>query len=116
MIRLVIKLGYVLGDVVNTDSQIIIIFDFVRTLCGQGGELSSNIYDVLTDLVFHMIVCMQITPVIMSDWNKNHDHFINDDNNIEYKVRYAAYNLLNVSIEPIFVANFTILCQIPWRS
>lgn len=84
----------------NIDSQIITIFEFVRTVCVQNViHISSNIYEVLTDLIFHTIVCMQITPVIMLDWNKNYENFIADENdhNIEYKVRHTARTLLYVS-------------------
>lgn len=88
------------GEVINFNNLIIAIFEFVQSTVDR--KKFTNLLDnLLPDLMYYLIIFMQITPNQIHVWTLNPNQFVEEDDQLmfTYNVRISAQELLTVSRE-----------------
>lgn len=86
-----------LGEVINFNNLIIAIFEFVQSMTYR--KKFTNLLDnLLPELMYYLIIFMQITPDQIQLWTDNPNRFVEEDEQcFIYNVRISAQELLSVS-------------------
>lgn len=85
------------GEVINFNNLIIAIFEFVQSLVDH--KKFANLLDnLLPELMYYLIIFMQITPDQIQLWTHYPNQFVEEDDQcFTYNVRISAQELLTVS-------------------
>lgn len=87
---------YFSGEVINSNSLIIAIFEFVQTIVDR--KRFTNLLDnMLPEVIYYLIVFMQITVDQIQQWTTNPNQFVEEDETFEYNVRISAQEFLAVN-------------------
>ncbi|XP_005178289.2 importin-9 [Musca domestica] len=79
----------------NFSAMIIQIIEFVQCVIGAG-KFRSTIKNVLTDLIYIMIVYIQVPVEQIEDWNEDPERFVEDedDGGVELTIRVSGQDVL----------------------
>lgn len=85
------------GEVINFNSLIIAIFEFVQTIVDHKRFI--NLLDnMLPEVMYYLIIFMQITFDQIQQWTTNPNQFVEEDEcTFDYNVRISAQEFLTVS-------------------
>ncbi|XP_006822545.1 importin-9 [Saccoglossus kowalevskii] len=83
------------GEVLGFENLVFSIFDFVHGLV-ETPRFRSTIIKSLDDIVYYIILYMQITEEQVKSWTSNPDQFVEDEDEdtFSYSVRISAQDLL----------------------
>ncbi|XP_015915649.1 importin-9 [Parasteatoda tepidariorum] len=83
------------GEVLGFENFVFGIFDFIITLV-EGKKYRKCIRDSLADLLYYILLYMQITEEQIKIWNNSPDQFVEDEDedSFAYSVRISAQDLL----------------------
>ncbi|KAK5872189.1 hypothetical protein PBY51_012912 [Eleginops maclovinus] len=83
------------GEVLGFENLVFSIFDFVHTLL-ENNKLKSTVKKALPELIYYIILYMQITEDQIKVWTANPQQFVEDedDDTFSYSVRISAQDLL----------------------
>ena len=79
------------GEVVGFENLVFAIFDYVHALV-DNPKLEGAVKAGLTDLMFYVIVFMQMTDEQIEKWTENPDKFVEDEDedSFTYSVRISS--------------------------
>ncbi|XP_059621898.1 importin-9 [Phlebotomus argentipes] len=79
----------------NFSSMILQLFDFIQGII-ESGKFKSTIHSVLTDLIYIMVVYMQITEEQIENWTDDPENFVQDDDEegTDFSIRVSAQDVL----------------------
>lgn len=82
----------------NFSTMIIQITEFIQCIIGAG-KFRSTIKNVLADLIYIMIVYIQVPMEQIEDWHEDPEKFVDDedDGGIELTIRVSGQDVLVVS-------------------
>ncbi|TST85775.1 Importin-9 [Bagarius yarrelli] len=85
------------GEVLGFENLVFSIFEFVHTLL-DNNKFRSTVRKALPELIYYIILYMQITEDQIKVWTANPQQFVEDedDDTFSYSVRIAAQDLLLV--------------------
>jgi len=90
------KYIYFPGEIVNSNSLIIAIFEFVQTIVDRK-RFTNLLNNMLPEIIYYLIVFMQITVDQIQQWTTNPNQFVEEDEcTFDYNVRISAQELLTV--------------------
>ncbi|XP_029288165.1 LOW QUALITY PROTEIN: importin-9 [Cottoperca gobio] len=83
------------GEVLGFENLVFSIFDFVHTLL-ENNKLKGTVKKALPELIYYIILYMQITEDQIKAWTANPQQFVEDedDDTFSYSVRISAQDLL----------------------
>uniref|UniRef100_A0A3P8QIM4 Importin N-terminal domain-containing protein n=1 Tax=Astatotilapia calliptera TaxID=8154 RepID=A0A3P8QIM4_ASTCA len=83
------------GEVLGFENLVFSIFEFVHTLL-ENNKLKSTVRKALPELIYYIILYMQITEDQIKVWTANPQQFVEDedDDTFSYSVRISAQDLL----------------------
>ncbi|XP_037680979.1 importin-9 isoform X3 [Choloepus didactylus] len=83
------------GEVLGFENLVFSIFEFVHTLL-ENSKFKSTVKKALPELIYYIILYMQITEEQIKVWTANPQQFVEDedDDTFSYTVRIAAQDLL----------------------
>ncbi|XP_068598144.1 importin-9 [Brachionichthys hirsutus] len=83
------------GEVLGFENLVFSIFEFVHTLL-ENNKFKSTVKKALPELVYYVILYMQITEDQVKAWTANPQQFVEDedDDTFSYSVRISAQDLL----------------------
>ncbi|KAK9528742.1 hypothetical protein VZT92_012888 [Zoarces viviparus] len=83
------------GEVLGFENLVFSIFEFVHTLL-ENNKLKSTVKKALPELIYYVILYMQITEDQIKVWTANPQQFVEDedDDTFSYSVRISAQDLL----------------------
>ncbi|XP_041083190.1 importin-9-like [Polyodon spathula] len=83
------------GEVLGFENLVFSIFEFVHTLL-ENKKFKSTVKKALPDLIYYVILYMQITEDQIKVWTANPQQFVEDedDDTFSYSVRISAQDLL----------------------
>uniref|UniRef100_A0A8C8E1I4 Importin 9 n=1 Tax=Oryzias sinensis TaxID=183150 RepID=A0A8C8E1I4_9TELE len=83
------------GEVLGFENLVFSIFDFVHTLL-EKKKFKSTVKKALPELIYYIILYMQITEDQIKVWTANPQQFVEDedDDSLSYSVRISAQDLL----------------------
>ncbi|KAJ1139607.1 hypothetical protein NDU88_005976 [Pleurodeles waltl] len=83
------------GEVLGFENLVFSIFEFVHILL-ENNKFKSTVKKALPELIYYMILYMQITEEQIKVWTANPQQFVEDedDDTFSYTVRIAAQDLL----------------------
>ncbi|XP_067100238.1 importin-9 [Osmerus mordax] len=83
------------GEVLGFENLVFSIFEFVHTLL-ENSKFKSTVKKALPDLIYYIILYMQITEDQIKAWTANPQQFVEDedDDTFSYSVRISAQDLL----------------------
>lgn len=83
------------GEVLGFENLVFSIFDFVHTLL-ENNKFKSTVKKALPELIYYVILYMQITEEQIKVWTANPQQFVEDedDDTFSYSVRISAQDLL----------------------
>uniref|UniRef100_A0A1B0GL39 Importin 9 n=1 Tax=Lutzomyia longipalpis TaxID=7200 RepID=A0A1B0GL39_LUTLO len=81
-------------------SMILQHFDLIQAII-ESGKFKSTIQNVLTDLIYIMIVYMQITEEQIENWTEDPEKFVQDDEEegIDFSIRVSAQDVLLILLQ-----------------
>lgn len=84
-------------ELTNFSTMIIQIFEFIQCIIGSG-KFRSTIKNVLTDLIYIMIVYIQVPEEQIEDWNEDPEKFVEDEDEggVELTIRLSGQDVLVV--------------------
>ena len=83
------------GEIINFNNLIIAIFEFVHSIVDR--KRFSNLLDnLLQEVMYYLIIFMQITDDQIELWTTNPNQFVEEDDILTYNVRISAQELLTV--------------------
>jgi hypothetical protein len=87
----------ILGEVISFENLVSSIFEFVHALV-ETPRFRSAVRDGISQIIYYIILFMQITEEQVSTWTGNPDRFVEDESedSFSYSVRLAAQDLLLV--------------------
>ena len=92
---------YFLGEVINFNSLIIAIFEFVQTIV-ERKKFINMLDNMLPEIMYYLIIFMQITVDQIQQWTTNPNQFVEEDECMfDYNVRISAQEFLTVSKDVI---------------
>uniref|UniRef100_A0A6B2EI92 Putative importin 9 n=1 Tax=Phlebotomus kandelakii TaxID=1109342 RepID=A0A6B2EI92_9DIPT len=79
----------------NFSSMILQLFDFIQGII-ESGKFKATIHSVLTDLIYIMVVFMQITEEQIENWTDDPENFVLDDDEegTDFSIRVSAQDVL----------------------
>uniref|UniRef100_A0A8D0AE93 Importin 9 n=1 Tax=Sander lucioperca TaxID=283035 RepID=A0A8D0AE93_SANLU len=85
----------VCGEVLGFENLVFSIFEFVHTLL-ENNKFKSTVKKALPELIYYVILYMQITEDQIKVWTANPQQFVEDedDDTFSYSVRISAQDLL----------------------
>ncbi|KAG9352855.1 hypothetical protein JZ751_017431 [Albula glossodonta] len=85
------------GEVLGFENLVFSIFEFVHTLL-ENSKFKSTVKKALPELIYYIILYMQITEDQIKVWTANPQQFVEDedDDTFSYSVRISAQDLLLV--------------------
>uniref|UniRef100_A0A3Q4GU12 Importin 9 n=1 Tax=Neolamprologus brichardi TaxID=32507 RepID=A0A3Q4GU12_NEOBR len=85
------------GEVLGFENLVFSIFEFVHTLL-ENNKFKSTVRKALPELIYYIILYMQITEDQIKVWTANPQQFVEDedDDTFSYSVRISAQDLLLV--------------------
>lgn len=85
-------------ELTNFSTMIIQIMEFIQCIIGAG-KFRSTIKNVLTDLIYIMIVYIQVPMEQIEDWNEDPEKFVEDEDEggVELTIRVSGQDVLAVS-------------------
>ncbi|XP_048878263.1 importin-9 [Brienomyrus brachyistius] len=83
------------GEVLGFENLVFSIFEFVHTLL-ENNKFKSTVKKALPELIYYIILYMQITEEQIKVWTANPQQFVEDedDDTFSYSVRISAQDLL----------------------
>ncbi|CAM4665808.1 unnamed protein product, partial [Lepidochelys olivacea] len=83
------------GEVLGFENLVFSIFEFVHALL-ENHKFKSTVKKALPELIYYIILYMQITEEQIKVWTANPQQFVEDedDDTFSYTVRIAAQDLL----------------------
>jgi len=83
------------GEVLGFETLMFAIFDFVETMV-ESKRFKPAVKSGLTDLMYYIVIYMQITEEQVQKWSENPDSFVEeeDEDSFTYSVRISAQDLL----------------------
>ncbi|KAM4588447.1 importin-9 [Odontesthes bonariensis] len=83
------------GEVLGFENLVFSIFEFVHTLL-ENNKFKSTVKKALPELIYYIILYMQITEDQIKAWTANPQQFVEDedDDTFSYSVRISAQDLL----------------------
>ncbi|XP_055724062.1 LOW QUALITY PROTEIN: importin-9-like [Salvelinus fontinalis] len=83
------------GEVLGFENLVFSIFEFIHTLL-ENSKFKSTVKRALPELIYYIIVYMQITEDQIKVWTANPQQFVEDedDDTFSYSVRISAQDLL----------------------
>lgn len=83
------------GEVLSFENLVFNLFDFLTSML-ESSKFKSTVKNALTDLVYYLILYMQITEDQIERWNDDPDKFVEDEDEdtFSYSVRISALDLL----------------------
>lgn len=96
-------------ELTNFSTMIIQIIEFIQCIIGAG-KFRSTIKNVLTDLIYIMIVYIQVPVEQLEDWHEDPEKFVEDedDGGAELTIRLSGQDVLVVR-KQMFVDNVLLL-------
>lgn len=84
-------------ELTNFSTMIIQIMEFIQCIIGAG-KFRSTIKNVLTDLIYIMIVYIQVPMEQIEDWNEDPEKFVEDEDEggVELTIRVSGQDVLVV--------------------
>ncbi|KYN23174.1 Importin-9, partial [Trachymyrmex cornetzi] len=100
------------GEVINSNSLIIAIFEFVQTIVDR--KRFMNLLDnMLPEIMYYLIIFMQITVDQIQQWTTNPNQFVEEDEcTFDYNVRISAQEFLTALISHFEEKAVHILCDV----
>ncbi|GFG36391.1 hypothetical protein Cfor_01763 [Coptotermes formosanus] len=100
------------GEVLGFENLVFSIFEFVSALV-DGHKLCMKVESVLTDLLYYLILFMQITEEQVRVWTANPNQFVEDEDEktFAYSVRISAQDLLLTLCSEFEDDSCSALCQ-----
>uniref|UniRef100_A0A8C9UL56 Importin 9 n=1 Tax=Spermophilus dauricus TaxID=99837 RepID=A0A8C9UL56_SPEDA len=88
------------GEVLGFENLVFSIFEFVHALL-ENSKFKSTVKKALPELIYYIILYMQITEEQIKVWTANPQQFVEDedDDTFSYTVRIAAQDLLRVATD-----------------
>ncbi|KAJ8386386.1 hypothetical protein AAFF_G00170910 [Aldrovandia affinis] len=89
------RLSTLTGEVLGFENLVFSIFEFVHTLL-ENSKFKSTVKKALPELIYYIILYMQITEEQIKVWTSNPQQFVEDedDDTFSYTVRISAQDLL----------------------
>ncbi|XP_011787230.1 PREDICTED: importin-9 [Colobus angolensis palliatus] len=86
---------FLIGEVLGFENLVFSIFEFVHALL-ENSKFKSTVKKALPELIYYIILYMQITEEQIKVWTANPQQFVEDedDDTFSYTVRIAAQDLL----------------------
>lgn len=86
-----------LGEVISFENLVSSIFEFVHALV-ETPRFRSSVRDGISQVIYYVILFMQITEEQISTWTSNPNRFVEDESedSFSYSVRISAQDLLLV--------------------
>uniref|UniRef100_A0A8C7DRI9 Importin 9 n=1 Tax=Oncorhynchus kisutch TaxID=8019 RepID=A0A8C7DRI9_ONCKI len=83
------------GEVLGFENLVFSVFEFIHTLL-ENSKFKSTVKRALPELIYYIIVYMQITEDQINVWTANPQQFVEDedDDTFSYSVRISAQDLL----------------------
>ncbi|KFM58485.1 Importin-9, partial [Stegodyphus mimosarum] len=83
------------GEVLGFENLVFSIFDFIHALV-ESSKYRNYVKEGMTDLLYYVILYMQMTEDQIKMWSNNPDQFVEDedDDSFAYSVRISAQDLL----------------------
>ncbi|XP_014203577.1 importin-9 isoform X2 [Copidosoma floridanum] len=82
------------GEIIDCNNLVIAIFDFISLLIDRK-KYSHFLNDLLTDIMYNIVLFLQVTQDQIEIWTNNPNQFIEDDDELGvYNVRMSAQELL----------------------
>lgn len=80
----------------NFTTMILQVFEFIHDII-ESGKYKSKLRNVLTDLIYVIIVYMQITEEQVENWTTDPEKFVQDEDeqNVDYSIRVSAQDVLS---------------------
>ncbi|XP_015606737.1 importin-9 isoform X2 [Cephus cinctus] len=101
------------GQIINFNNLIMATFDFVHTLVDY--KRFFNLLDNLqSEVMFYLIIFMQITDEQIELWTNNPSHFVEEDDQCiyAYNVRISAQELLTALVNRSEETTINVLCDV----
>ncbi|KAL6255028.1 hypothetical protein P5V15_013362 [Pogonomyrmex californicus] len=100
------------GEVINFNSLIIAIFEFVQTIIDR--KRFTNLLDnMLPEIIYYLIIFMQITVDQIQQWTTNPNQFVEEDEcSFDYNVRISAQEFLTALINHFEEKAVHALCDV----
>lgn len=88
------------GEIINFNNLIIAIFEFVHSII-EHKKFSNLVNNLLQEIIYYLIIFMQITDEQIELWTTNPNQFVEEDDQclFAYNVRISAQEFLAVSIQ-----------------
>ncbi|KAH9510177.1 Importin 9 [Bulinus truncatus] len=83
------------GDILGFENLVYVVFEFVHNLI-ESSKFRSTIKKSVDQIIYYIIIYMQITEDQIRLWSNNPDQFVEDedDDSFSYSVRISAQDLL----------------------
>ncbi|KAK1135756.1 hypothetical protein K0M31_000333 [Melipona bicolor] len=102
------------GEIINFNNLIIAIFEFVHSIVDR--KRFSNLLDnLLQEVMYYLIIFMQITDDQIELWTTNPNQFVEEDDILTYNVRISAQELLTVLVNYSEEKAVSALCEVVTR-
>ncbi|PNF35800.1 Importin-9 [Cryptotermes secundus] len=104
------------GEVLGFENLVFSIFEFVHALV-DSHKFSKTVESALIDLLYYLILFMQITEEQVRAWTANPNQFVEDEDEgtFAYSVRISAQDLLQTLCEEFDDDSCSALCQAATR-
>ncbi|XP_066586288.1 importin-9 isoform X2 [Prorops nasuta] len=104
------------GEIINFNNLIIAIFEFVECII-EYKKFSSLVDNIMQDLMYYLIIFMQITEEQIELWTINPNEFVEEEEegSFAYNVRVSAQELLNGLMNYSLDRAISMLCQVVSR-
>ncbi|XP_014471469.1 PREDICTED: importin-9 [Dinoponera quadriceps] len=103
------------GEVINFNNLIIAIFEFVQSIADHK-KFASLLDNLLPELMYYLIIFMQITPDQIQSWTNNPNQFVEEDDQcLSYNVRISAQELLTTLVNHFAEVGIHVLCDVVTR-
>ncbi|XP_033341884.2 importin 9 [Megalopta genalis] len=102
------------GVIINFNNLIIAIFEFVNSIVDR--KRFSNLLDnLLEDVMYYLIIFMQITEDQIELWSTSPNQFVEDEDVFAYNVRISAQELLTALVNYSADKAINALCKVITR-
>ena len=91
---------YDAGEVISFENLVSSIFEFVHALV-ETPRFRSSVREGISQVIYYIILFMQVTEEQVSTWTSNPDRFVEDESedSFTYSVRLSALDLLLVTFK-----------------
>ncbi|XP_020710899.2 importin-9 isoform X2 [Athalia rosae] len=101
------------GEIINFNNLVIAIFDFIHTLVDYH-RFSSLLDNLLTEVLYYLIIFMEITDEQIELWTNNPSQFVEEEEQyvFAYNVRISAQGLLLALVTNFEQTAANALCEV----